>query len=60
LHPHSQGQEVGDSWVVARETDHGGHSGFDVPYGRDHLDRVLRLLLDAAVLSEWLAVGTRS
>jgi hypothetical protein len=40
-------------WIAARETDRGGHFAFDVAYGKDYIGRVIRLLLDHQVLSNW-------
>jgi hypothetical protein len=54
-----QFQEVAEAaaenpWVVCHATDHGGHFGFDVVYGKGYLERVLKLLLDPEVLKTWL------
>jgi predicted alpha/beta-fold hydrolase len=43
----------GNAWVVAHETNQGGHFGFDVAYGAGFLDGVLRLMLDPQVLRTW-------
>jgi hypothetical protein len=40
-------------WIAAHETDRGGHSAFDIAYGKDYIGRVIRLLLDPQVLSDW-------
>ena len=44
----------GNTWVVAYETDHGGHFGFDMVYGPDYLERVIRLMMTPAVIVNWL------
>jgi hypothetical protein len=55
---HTMFEEVmlaaGDNrWIAAYQTDNGGHFGFDVAYGKDYLDRIIRLMLDQQVLSTW-------
>lgn len=55
---HTMFEEVmlaaGDNrWIAAYQTDNGGHFGFDVAYGKDYLDRIIRLVLDQQVLSTW-------
>lgn len=50
-------------WIVAYETELGGHFGFDVVYGKGYLRRILDLALDPRVVSDWNApapVGTPS
>lgn len=44
----------GNAWVVAYETDQGGHFGFDMFYGPDYLERVIRLMMTPAVIANWL------
>jgi len=41
-------------WIVAYETEHGGHFGFDVAYGKRYLDRIVNLLFDPEVIRRWL------
>jgi len=40
-------------WVLAYETDYGGHFGFDITYGKEYIDRIIRLMLDPEVLRSW-------
>ena len=40
-------------WIAAFETDHGGHFGFNVPYGKDYIGRIIRLMIDPQVLRSW-------
>ncbi len=45
---------VGDNpWIAAFETEQGGHFGFNLPYGKDYLGRVMRLMMDPQVLQSW-------
>jgi hypothetical protein len=40
-------------WVLAHETAHGGHFGFNVAYGPEYLYRILLLLMDEGVIGHW-------
>jgi len=42
-----------DPWVLAYQTPHGGHFGFDVAYGPGYLDRILDLMGDPHVVHSW-------
>ena len=44
---------AGNSWVAVYETDHGGHFGFDMVYGSDYLERVIRLMMTPEVIDHW-------
>lgn len=43
----------GNPWIAAFETDQGGHFGFNMPYGKDYIGRVVRLMIDPQVLHSW-------
>jgi hypothetical protein len=45
----------GNQWIAAFETDQGGHFGFNLPYGRNYLGGIVRLMIDPQVLvcMEW-------
>ena len=43
----------GNPWIAAFETDQGGHFGFNMPYGKDYIGRVVRLMIDPQVLGSW-------
>jgi hypothetical protein len=40
-------------WVVAYQTEEGGHFGFDVVYGKGYLRRIIDLALDPQLVSHW-------
>lgn len=40
-------------WIAAFETDQGGHFGFNLPYGKNYLGGVIRLMIDPQVLGTW-------
>jgi hypothetical protein len=40
-------------WIAAFETEEGGHFGFNVPYGKDYIGRVLRLMIEPQVIGSW-------
>jgi pimeloyl-ACP methyl ester carboxylesterase len=40
-------------WIVSYETERGGHFGFDIAYGKDYLGKIIRLMLDSEVISNW-------
>ncbi len=42
-----------NSWIIAYETERGGHFGFDVAYGKEYIGRIIRLMLDPAILDNW-------
>jgi hypothetical protein len=42
-----------DPWVLAYETPHGGHFGFDVAYGPGYLNGILELMEDPHVVHSW-------
>jgi hypothetical protein len=42
-----------NQWIAAFETEQGGHFGFNLPYGKDYLGRVLSLMMDPQVLQSW-------
>ncbi len=43
----------GNPWIAGIETDQGGHFGFNMPYGKDYIGRVVRLMIDPQVLGSW-------
>lgn len=40
-------------WIAAFETDHGGHFGFNMPYGKDYIGRIISLMINPQVLRTW-------
>jgi hypothetical protein len=40
-------------WIAAFETDQGGHFGFNMPYGKDYISGIIRLMMDPQVLGNW-------
>lgn len=40
-------------FVLAFETPRGGHFGFDVTYGPQYLERIIRLMIDEAIVADW-------
>jgi len=42
-----------NQWIAAFETEQGGHFGFNLPYGKDYLGRVMHLMMDQQVLQSW-------
>jgi hypothetical protein len=40
-------------WIAAFETEQGGHFGFNMPYGKDYIGGIIRLMMDPQVLRNW-------
>ena len=47
---------AGNPWIVAYETEQGGHFGFDVVYGKGFVRKIIELALNPQVLSNWNTV----
>ncbi|HHO75191.1 MAG TPA: hypothetical protein ENN05_02040 [Deltaproteobacteria bacterium] len=45
----------GNPWVVAFETDNGGHFGFNAAYGKDYIGDIVRLMLNRQVIDTWVS-----
>lgn len=43
----------GNPWIAALETDQGGHFGFNLPYGKNYLGSIIRLMIDQRVPGTW-------
>jgi hypothetical protein len=43
----------GNPWIAAFETDQGGHNGFNLPYGKNYIGGIIRLMIDPQVLGTW-------
>lgn len=43
----------GNPWIAALETDQGGHFGFNLPYGKNYIGGIIRLMINPQVLGTW-------